>query len=87
MEIPFKSIAFQLGYGSMQIDAIYAGLGILNNSEPQKIPVWCLSKYKDLLLPRFYEWVTNANEDVIVNFEVHHLPINTEFHDWDLIEY
>jgi len=79
MEVNFKDIAFELSYSSMQIDAIYAGLGMLNSL-----------KFKisnNTFLPSFTEWIQKADKKLIIVFDKHFIPVNENFNDWELLQY
>jgi len=87
MEVNFKAIAFELSYSSMQIDAIYAGLGMLNSLK-FKISVADLNKYNNnTFLPSFTEWIQKADKKLIIVFDKHFIPVNENFNDWELLQY
>lgn len=83
--VSFKTIAFELGYGSTQIDSVYAALGLLDGGI-QEIPVWVLESYKDTLPKKFQDWISH-NKDVSILFEYHTIPAKINENDWDLIAF
>jgi len=86
MNKSFLSIAFNLRYGSPQIECVYSLLDLFDKPDTL-IEVSFLKTF--IHLPQdFREYLSNLPKETInILFEKRKLPTNVKHEDWDLIDF